>query len=56
LEHSFNTKAPFKLLLLDYFMPSMDGFEVMAEIQKYNCLKERRAERGKEKRKAVNGG
>jgi len=40
LEHSFTTKAPFKLLLLDYFMPTMNGFEVMAEIQKYNWLKD----------------
>ncbi len=40
LEHSFTIKAPFKLLLLDYFMPSMDGFEVMAEIQKHNWLKD----------------
>ncbi|MCX5815944.1 MAG: PAS domain S-box protein [Proteobacteria bacterium] len=40
LERSFTTKAPFKLLLLDYFMPSMDGFEVMSQIQKYNWLKD----------------
>ena len=40
LEHSFSMKTPFQLLLLDYFMPAMDGFEVMSQIQKNNWLKD----------------
>ncbi len=38
IEHGFSIKKPFRVVLLDFFMPAMDGFEVMARIQKNSWL------------------